>query len=568
MSTQVQFRRGTTLETTNFTGAIGEVTVDTTKNVCVVHDASKAGGYPLMREDGVNSALALGSPANCSLKFVNNPNTGIYSPGVDQVAIATAGVQRLLIDASGNITNPGALTAASFIPTGASVPVNGLYLPGANQVALSTGGTGRLFVGSTGNVGVGTSSPGTRLDVFAGNNASIAQFDTTAANGGGIAFSTSSTVRGNIGAGPNIITGALISDLAIQSNTNILFATGGGAPERLRITSAGLVGIGTTSPVGKVDITGTSVPLILQSTIAASNYFTHKHVTSGDIAYIGNGGGGALTAGTTSDYVIRANLGSLIFACNGDNERARIDSSGRLGIGTTSPSEKLDVSSGTNGTAAVVKIQDPAGRVIQIASPSSSTEAYIGTTTNHRLDFYTNNGIKATLGTAGNINAFATSTDGINSRLSVGAGTTNHFFAGLYSATGTGDGTVSYRVWSNGNVINTNGSYGAISDRELKENIVNATSQWADLKALQVRKYNFKEGQTHTQIGLIAQEVELVSPGLVTESPDRDADGNDLGTVTKSVNYSVLYMKAVKALQEAMERIETLEAKVAALEQS
>jgi hypothetical protein len=46
---------------------------------------------------------------------------------------------------------------------------------------------------------------------------------------------------------------------------------------------------------------------------------------------------------------------------------------------------------------------------------------------------------------------------------------------------------------------------------------------------------------------------------LVTESPDRDAEGNDLGTVTKSVNYSVLYMKAVKALQEAMERIEQLE---------
>ena len=45
----------------------------------------------------------------------------------------------------------------------------------------------------------------------------------------------------------------------------------------------------------------------------------------------------------------------------------------------------------------------------------------------------------------------------------------------------------------------------------------------------------------------------------------QDAEGNDLGTVTKSVNYSVLYMKAVKALQEAMERIETLEAKVAAL---
>jgi hypothetical protein len=132
--------------------------------------------------------------------------------------------------------------------------------------------------------------------------------------------------------------------------------------------------------------------------------------------------------------------------------------------------------------------------------------------------------------------------------------------AGAYGATGVNTGTTSFLVATNGNVTNTNNSYGAISDAKLKENIVDATPQWDDLKALQVRKYNFKEGQTHTQIGLVAQEVELISPGLVTESPDRDKEGNDLGTVTKSVNYSVLYMKAVKALQEAMERIESLEA--------
>jgi hypothetical protein len=141
----------------------------------------------------------------------------------------------------------------------------------------------------------------------------------------------------------------------------------------------------------------------------------------------------------------------------------------------------------------------------------------------------------------------------------------DHFISGYHSATGVNTGTLSYRVYTNGNVQNTNNSYGAISDIKLKENIVDANSQWDDLKALQVRNYNFKEGQTHTQIGLVAQEVELVSPGLVSESPDRDEDGNDLGTVTKSVNYSVLYMKAVKALQEAIGRIETLEAEVTAL---
>jgi hypothetical protein len=155
--------------------------------------------------------------------------------------------------------------------------------------------------------------------------------------------------------------------------------------------------------------------------------------------------------------------------------------------------------------------------------------------------------------------------DNISFVTTQGAGTTYQFLRGYHSGTaGTPlSGTVSFKVFSNGNVQNTNNSYGGISDLKLKENIVDATSQWSDLKALQIRKYNFKDEtghQTHTQIGLVAQEVEFISPGLVSESPDHDAEGNDLGTVTKSVNYSVLYMKAVKALQEAMERIETLEA--------
>jgi hypothetical protein len=154
----------------------------------------------------------------------------------------------------------------------------------------------------------------------------------------------------------------------------------------------------------------------------------------------------------------------------------------------------------------------------------------------------------------------------IDAASSQAAGTTYSIFIGRHSSSSPGSGTQCFIVRTNGNVENTNNSYGSLSDIKLKENIVDASSQWDDLKALQVRNYNFKEGQTHTQIGLIAQEVELVSPGLVSESPDRDEEGNDLGTVTKSVNYSVLYMKAVKALQEAMERIEVLEAKVTALE--
>ena len=125
------------------------------------------------------------------------------------------------------------------------------------------------------------------------------------------------------------------------------------------------------------------------------------------------------------------------------------------------------------------------------------------------------------------------------------------------------------QIRGDGDLQNTNNNYGAISDIKLKENIVDANSQWDDIKAIQVRNYNFKADTpyaSHTQIGVIAQELETVCPGLVKDGIDEDADGNDTGTVTKTVSYSVLYMKAVKALQEAMTRIEELETKVAALE--
>ena len=125
------------------------------------------------------------------------------------------------------------------------------------------------------------------------------------------------------------------------------------------------------------------------------------------------------------------------------------------------------------------------------------------------------------------------------------------------------------KIFNNGNVVNQNNSYGADSDIKLKENITDASSQWDDIKALTVRKYSMKadELDAPNMLGVIAQEVEAAGMnGLVKEIADIDKEMNDLGTTTKSVNYSILYMKAVKALQEAMTRIETLETKVTALE--
>lgn len=116
MATQVQFRRGTTAETNLFTGAAGEVTVDTTKDVCVVHDGATVGGFPQMRQDGTNSLLSSGSLSSPALKFANSTNTGIYSGTAGAVSFVNNGVASLTIDPLGsisitsNVTISGGLT--------------------------------------------------------------------------------------------------------------------------------------------------------------------------------------------------------------------------------------------------------------------------------------------------------------------------------------------------------------------------------------------------------------------------------------------------------------------------
>ncbi len=124
-----------------------------------------------------------------------------------------------------------------------------------------------------------------------------------------------------------------------------------------------------------------------------------------------------------------------------------------------------------------------------------------------------------------------------------------------------------FQVLGNGNAQNTNNSYGAISDLKLKDNIAEAPSYWEKLKAFRWVNYTLKDDDTQQRmLGLVAQEAEKVSPGVVYETPDRDADGELTGTYTKAVKYSVVAMQQAVVLQEAMRRIEELEAKVVALE--
>lgn len=110
MATQVQFRRGTTGQHSAFTGAVGEVTVDTEKRTVCIHDATQAGGFPLLREDASNCNLSLGSLSSCALKFAGDPDTGLISAGANQISLVTGGFARLTIDSSGVVTIPGNVT--------------------------------------------------------------------------------------------------------------------------------------------------------------------------------------------------------------------------------------------------------------------------------------------------------------------------------------------------------------------------------------------------------------------------------------------------------------------------
>ena len=142
--------------------------------------------------------------------------------------------------------------------------------------------------------------------------------------------------------------------------------------------------------------------------------------------------------------------------------------------------------------------------------------------------------------------------------------------------------TTRFIVQSDGDVKNHDNSYGSTSDERIKQGIRDANSQWDDIKALKVR--NFKKNddveqygdKAWEQIGVIAQELEasgmdkLVKNEVLWDKDDLEVKNGKAteGDIKeyKSVKYSVLYMKAIKALQEAMAKIETLETKVKALE--
>jgi hypothetical protein len=267
--------------------------------------------------------------------------------------------------------------------------------------------------------------------------------------------------------------------------------------------------------------------------------------------------------------------GRLVFKTSPDGsvsttERMRINSSGKLLVGSSSDyAENVQAAfyGASNGGIALASGTSGLSRLMFADATSGNAGAFVGSIiyahSDNSLRFNVNGGIERMRILSNGVLCIGRTTETVdfnNFGTSIGSVLSHSRAVTAASPSVAFYGAQGYaQVMGDGDLENTHGRYGSLSDQTLKENIVDANSQWNDIKNIKIRNFNFKESTgfaTHKQIGVIAQELETVCPNLVDE--------NDQGI--KAVASSVLYMKAVKALQEAQARIETLETKVAALE--
>jgi hypothetical protein len=282
------------------------------------------------------------------------------------------------------------------------------------------------------------------------------------------------------------------------------------------IDTAQQIGVGTTNPSNFGNSNNRGITVNGQGTAG------FVEMQSSGTAY------GAVYANSSNAGIRSITALPLTFETNA-TERMRITSDGDLLIGETGGTSKLSITQSSNSSTAIRIVYSGTGAfpIEAITSNASYTGA------------------------------------GIRSRVqNLAAGT------GYYAFSYYNDNAADYRflVLGNGNVQNTNNSYGALSDVKLKENIVDATPKLEDLCKVKVRQYNLKSDPNHKQIGVVAQELEEVFAGLVEETQDRDVDGKYLGTTTKQVKYSVFVPMLIKALQELNAKVEAQAVRIVELE--
>jgi hypothetical protein len=317
---------------------------------------------------------------------------------------------------------------------------------------------------------------------------------------GGAGITGNLYVGGNLSiAGNTIFTGTVTATtITSPAATNLTIQSAG--TTAMTIDTSQNVGIGTSSPGAKLQVNG-----IIQSGATGTN---------GNIQFLRSSDGaaaGSLSWDSTNTALAMNNgvgTGVLTFLTN-SGERMRIDSSGNVGINTSSPVSRL------------TSYQNVVNNNILSLSPSSGMTHFL---------------VSTTLPTSGGSDAFA-----------------------AYDA-----GGISARITTNGYFQSRPNSYGSTSDERLKDNIVDATPKLADIMQVRVRNFNYKDQPGEKQLGVIAQELETVFPSLVHEIPNANPQLTDSDTV-KSVKYSVFVPMLIKAIQELKATVDAQAAEITAL---
>ena len=308
------------------------------------------------------------------------------------------------VNASGD-TMTGALGIIAGSAASPSVFISGdtntgIYSPGADQVAISTNGTGRLFVDASGNLLVGTSSSvvgGYKLQI---NGSGGITSTANAAIELGIRTPDATFNDSYISFGTSTLNRAQIYCTGPAANTgNLVFNTynAGAGAERLRITSDGKLGLGTSSPGAVLESKTanvhagdaayakkaviTNIPYSTSDITSSAVAIYDGTIHAADIGYSYDGTGYYLTFGTNDDTI-----GAPI-------ERLRIDRSGRVGIGTTSVNTTLEVQ---NSSTPIIRVGDGT-RHMELRGGSTTQNAAIGTNYGGGFDIIQNGSAAVTI---------------------------------------------------------------------------------------------------------------------------------------------------------------------------